>query len=144
MQKNGRRGRGLLSEEGRERVRETESTRTKQPGARELEGCTERNRSDCLSFLFFCVFLLLRSVAERAIEASLPKEEEEEEEEDTATEPYAMNITELHANLNRQKSGFDRWAHSRLNAVESNRQKHEVEIKNASDEYEELADAELK
>jgi chromosome segregation ATPase len=55
-----------------------------------------------------------------------------------------MNITELHATLNSQKGGLDRWAHSRLNAVESNRQKHEVEIKNASEEYEELEEAEQK
>ena len=49
-----------------------------------------------------------------------------------------MNLTELHASLNRQKGGFDRWAHSRLNAVESIRQNHEVEMKKANVEYEEL------
>lgn len=40
--------------------------------------------------------------------------------------------------MNRQKGGFDRWAHSRLNAVESIRQNHEVEMKKANVEYEEL------
>ena len=50
----------------------------------------------------------------------------------------AMNLTELNASLNRQKGGFDRWAHSRLNAVESIRQKHQVDMKKASEEYEEL------
>jgi len=49
-----------------------------------------------------------------------------------------MNLTELNASLNRQKGGFDRWAHSRLNAVESIRQKHQVDMKKASEEYEEL------
>ena len=49
-----------------------------------------------------------------------------------------MNLTELNASLNRQKGGFDRWAHSRLNAVESIRQIHQVDMKKASEEYEEL------
>ena len=54
------------------------------------------------------------------------------------TEARAMNLTELNASLNRQKGGFDRWAHSRLNAVESIRQIHQVDMKKASEEYEEL------
>ena len=55
-----------------------------------------------------------------------------------------MNLTELHASLNRQKAGFDRWAHSRLNAVENIRQKHEVDMKNASSEYEDLQEKQHK
>jgi len=49
-----------------------------------------------------------------------------------------MNLTELHASLNRQKGVFDRWAHSRLNEVENIRQKHQVDMKKASEEFEEL------
>ncbi len=55
-----------------------------------------------------------------------------------------MNLAELNASLNRQKGGFDRWAHSRLNAVESVRQKHEVELRKATSEYEELKSCEEK
>ena len=57
---------------------------------------------------------------------------------ETTTTTTTMNLTELNASLNRQKGGFDRWAHSRLNAVESIRQKHQVDMKKASEEYEEL------
>mmetsp|Transcript_18293 Transcript_18293/g.37896 ORF Transcript_18293/g.37896 Transcript_18293/m.37896 type:complete len:237 (-) Transcript_18293:51-761(-) len=55
-----------------------------------------------------------------------------------------MNLAELNASLNRQKGGFDRWAHSRLNAVESVRQKHEVELRKATSEYEDLKASEEK
>ena len=54
------------------------------------------------------------------------------------TEARAMNLTELNASLNRQKGGFDRWAHSRLNAVETLRQKHQTDMKKANAEYEDL------
>jgi len=65
-------------------------------------------------------------------------DDNDDEDDDDEEEEEEMNLTELSASLNRQKGGFDRWAHSRLNAVESIRQKHQIDMKKANTEYEEL------